>query len=91
MRSKDNANVGFCVENLLKTFKKEVPYAREKGIDHGILDLPVGEVEVELAESADLCILKYEPRVNADDINEDIVNDHGKYTYKVELETESEE
>ena len=85
MRAEGNSNVQVCIDNLLKTTKGEVPYAREKGIEGGIIDLPHNDAEVELAASADECLDTYEPRVDIEDIEIDVITVDGNLTYNVEV------
>ena len=85
MRAEGNSNVQVCIDNLLKTTMGEVPYARKKGIDGDIIDMPLGEAEVEFADSADGCIDVFEPRVDLEDFDLDVVTDNGdiEYTFVV--------
>ena len=85
MRAEGNSNVQVCIDNLLKTIKGEVPYARKKGIDSRIIDLPVDEAEVELAASADKCIDGYEPRVDIEGIEINVINVDGNLSYDVDI------
>jgi len=85
MLARNNSDVATCVTNLLKTFRTEVPYAREKGIRHETLSLPADEIEQQLNEDAEECIDEYEPRVDIDNIEMQAFNDGGEYTYKVDL------
>ena len=85
MRAEGNSNVQVCIDNLLKTTKGEVPYAREKGIDGNIIDLPLDEAEVELVAAADECIDGYEPRVDIEDIEVGVINDNGTLTYDIDV------
>lgn len=85
MKSEGNSNIQVCIDNLLKTTKGEVPYSRDKGIEGGIVDLPHDEAEVELAESADECIDTYEPRVDIEDIEVDVITVNGNLTYSVDV------
>lgn len=85
MRSENNSDVRVCINNLVKTIKGEVPYAREKGIDGSIIDLPPDEAEVELAAAIDEDIEGYEPRVDIEDTNVDIVNVNGDLRYNISV------
>lgn len=85
MLSKGNSNVNVCINNILSTFKSEVPYSRNKGISHEILDMPAGEAEPELVESGELAIDKYEERVDVDDIKMEIINENGNLKYGIEI------
>ena len=91
MKSTGNSEVKTCIENILATFKSEVPYARNKGINHETLDLPADEMEQQLIEDGELAIEGYEPRVDVDNIEMDTFNDNGSLRYKVEVhESESD-
>lgn len=85
MRSVGNSAVQVCIENILATFKSEVPYARNMGINHATLDLPADEVEQQLIEDAELAIDEYEPRVDVDNIEMDVYNENGTFKYKVDV------
>ena len=91
MRRADNSNVSFCVTNLLQTFKTEVPYAREKGINHETLSLPEDEIEQQLNEDAEEVVDEYEPRVDIDDIEMESYSDEGGYKYHVSILPADEE
>lgn len=90
MKKEGNADVDVCVLNLLKTFKTEVPYSREKGIDSEILDSPINEIEVEMIEQAENVIQDYEDRVDIDDVIIDATLENGEMKYSVEI-TQNEE
>lgn len=85
MRSEHNSDVRVCIDNLVKTIRGEVPYAREKGIDGGIIDLPPDEAEVELAAAIDESIESYEPRVDVEDTNVDVINVNGDLKYDIDI------
>lgn len=91
MRSSDNSNIVVCIYNILRTFKSEVPYAREKGIRYETLDLPADEIEQQLVEDAENAVEKYETRVDVSDIEIDTYSENGTYKYKVLVsETEAD-
>lgn len=90
MKKEGNADVDVCVLNLLKTFKTEVPYSREKGIDSEFLDSPTNEIEVEMIEQAENVIQDYEDRVDIDDVIIDATLENGEMKYSVEI-TQNEE
>ena len=83
MKGTGNSEVKTCIENILATFKSEVPYARNMGIRHETLDLPADEIEQQLIEDGELAIDEYEPRVDVDDIEMDTFNENGTFKYKV--------
>lgn len=63
MKSTGNGTPKVCTENLLKTFRGEVPFERVKGINPRLIDKPFPEVEADLLEDASWLIETYEPRV----------------------------
>ena len=67
MRASGNGNVDLCANNLLRTFRGEVPYDRIKGLDPRMIDRPVTEAEPGVREDATWLLETYEPRatVNA--------------------------
>jgi phage baseplate assembly protein W len=85
MNSKENTNIGTCVNNLVNTFKGEVPYMRQLGIDKSIIDKPYDDAEVELAESVDDVIVNYEPRAELDDIDFNVTNKDGNFEFEVNI------
>ena len=58
-----------CIANLLNLYQYEVPYARLKGMDPSIIDLPTDEAEIVAKNHANLLIENYEPRVTVNDID----------------------
>ena len=85
MNSKENTNIGTCVNNLVNTLKGEVPYMRQLGIDKSIIDKPYDDAEVELAESVDDVIVNYEPRAELDDIDFNVTNKDGNFEFEVNI------
>ena len=85
MNSKENTNIGTCVNNLVNTFKGEAPYMRQLGIDKSIIDKPYDDAEVELAESVDDVIVNYEPRAELDDIDFNVTNKDGNFEFEVNI------
>lgn len=67
MRASGNGNVDLCANNLLRTFRGEVPFERVKGMDPRLIDLPVSSAELEVQQDATWLLETYEPRatVNA--------------------------
>lgn len=57
-----------CVENLMKTFRGEVPYERIKGLDARNIDKPSSYVDAEIEADAPWTIETYEPRVVASEV-----------------------
>lgn len=90
MRSSENSDIVVCVNNLLRTFKSEVPYARNMGISHEVLDMPSSEAEQMLIEEGTNAIETYEPRVSSNQIALDVYNQNGALTYTVSI-TESDD
>ena len=69
MKSSGNGLPQQCVANLLNLWQFEVPYARLKGMDTSIVDLPKDEAEVSAKNHATWLIENYEPRVTVNDID----------------------
>ena len=68
MKAKGNGKPQQCVANLMNLYQYEVPYARLKGMDSSIIDLPRDEAEVTAKNHATWLIENYEPRVTVNDI-----------------------
>lgn len=78
MRAKGNGNVAVCVENLLRTFRGEVPFERVKGLNPRALDTPMATADPEIRQDAEWLIETYEPRVTVNDIVAALGNEHGE-------------
>ena len=68
MKASGNGLPQQCVANLLNLTQHEVPYARLKGMDPSLIDLPMEEAEVSAKNHATWLIENYEPRVTVNDI-----------------------
>ena len=68
MKAFGNGKPQQCIANLLNLYQYEVPYARLKGMDPSIVDLPTDEAEIVAKNHANLLIENYEPRVTVNDI-----------------------
>ena len=68
MKASGNGTPQQCVANLMNLYQYEVPYARLKGMDPSIIDLPTDEAEVTAKNHASWLIENYEPRVTVNDI-----------------------
>lgn len=66
-----NSDVGPCAACLLSTMQREVPYARSKGIDPDVMDMPLDVAEGYLDESARNVLAEYEERVDVDSVEFD--------------------
>ncbi len=62
MRASGNGDVSVCVNNLLRTFRGEVPYERVKGLDPRLIDRPLEDVELDIQQDAEWLLENYEPR-----------------------------
>lgn len=62
MRAKGNGDINVCANNLLRTFRGEVPFERVKGIDARLIDRPANEADAELKQDAEWLLETYEPR-----------------------------
>lgn len=69
MKAFGNGKPQQCIANLLNLYQYEVPYARLKGMDPSIVDLPTDEAEIVAKNHANLLIENYEPRVTVNDID----------------------
>ena len=68
MKAFGNGKPQQCIANLLNLYQYEVPYARLKGMDPSIIDLPTEEAEIVAKNHANLLIENYEPRGTVNDI-----------------------
>ena len=91
MRATNNSNIRVCVDNLLKTYKGEVPYSRGKGISSDIVDMPIDMAEVTFAAEADECIDMYESRVNIEDTELEVFTVNGDVKYNINLGSKDEQ
>lgn len=91
MKSRGNSEVKTCIENILATFKSEVPYMRNMGIKHETLDIPADEIEQQLIEDGEIAIDEYEKRVDVDRIEIDTFDENGTIKYKVDVSSASDE
>ena len=62
MIGKGNSSIRLCVQNLMRTFKGEVPYDRLKGLNPRLIDKPFAEAEPKVRQDAEMLIKVYEPR-----------------------------
>lgn len=62
MRANGNGDTNVCVNNLLRTFRGEVPFERIKGIDARLIDRPANEADAALKQDAEWLLETYEPR-----------------------------
>ena len=69
MKSSGNGKPQQCVANLINLYQYEVPYARLKGMDPSIIDLPTEDAEIAIKNHASWLIENYEPRVTVNDIH----------------------
>ena len=69
MRASGNGNVIVCAQNLLRTFRGEVPCERVKGLDPRMIDKPTLAVIPEVQQDARWLLETYEPRAEVESIN----------------------
>lgn len=80
MKASGNGERKNCAENLLKTFRGEVPYSRIKGLDPRNLDRPADMARMEIEADALWLIDTYEPRISTNDIKTvQITNENGDF------------
>ena len=77
MRAKGNGDVAVCVENLLRTYRGEVPFERIKGMNPRTVDTPMAMADPEIRQDAEWLIETYEPRVTVTDIAAALGDEHG--------------
>ena len=68
MKAHGNGTPQQCVANLTNLYQYEVPYARLKGMDSSIIDMPKDEAEVTAKNHTSWLIENYEPRVTVNSI-----------------------
>ena len=68
MKSSGNGKIDLCVNNLLRTFRGEVPYERVKGLDPRMIDKPLAAVELEAQQDARWLLETDEPRANVNEV-----------------------
>ena len=93
MLAEGNSAVETCARCLLSAMQREIPFARSKGIDPDVYDVPFSEVSTYLDESARNTIEAYEPRVNVDNVDLQfwqVENDDGTY-FTVEISEDTED
>ena len=73
MKSSGNGTPMQCVQNLLSIIRGECPMDRTKGVSSEFYDMPRDEAKSGLIEDATWAIETYEPRVNVDDIDIDVL------------------
>lgn len=69
MKSTGNGTPQQCVANLINLFQYEVPYARLKGMDPNIIDMPKDEAERTAKNHITWLIGNYEPRVTLESVD----------------------
>lgn len=74
MRAKGNGDVNVCANNLLQTFRGEVPFERVKGINPRTIDRPAFDAIPEIQQDADWLLETYEPRATVKSIDVDLNN-----------------
>ena len=76
MKASGNGTPQQCVANLINLYQNEVPYARLKGMDPSIVDMPQEEAEVTAKNHVSWLIENYEPRVTVNDVEISYTDDH---------------
>ncbi len=72
MKAQGNGAPAQCIDNLLKLFQYEVPYARLKGMDTKIVDLPQDEAIQTGINHVTWLVENYEPRVTLESVSHSI-------------------
>jgi phage baseplate assembly protein W len=86
MKAKGNGAPEQCVDNLLKTFRGEVPFERIKGLDPRTIDRSIAEGELAIRRDAEWLIGTYEPRVAVKAINVTPADGSGELDITAEIE-----
>lgn len=68
MKASGNGTPQQCVANLINLYQYEVPYARLKGMDPSLIDLPTDEAETAVKNHVSALIENYEPRVTVNEV-----------------------
>ena len=84
MKSSGNGAPQQCVANLLNLFQYEVPFARLKGMDSKLIDMPHDEAVYKAKNHVAWLIGNYEPRVTINDIKTGF-DENGKLTVKPDI------
>lgn len=84
MKSSGNGKPEQCVANLLSLFQYEVPFARLKGMDPSIIDLPKDEAISKTKNHAAWLIGNYEPRATLNDL-EVTFDENGKISVNPDI------
>ncbi len=91
MLAKGNGAPQVCVNNLLRTFRGEVPYERVKGLDPRIIDRPIAAADAQLRQDADWLVDTYEPRAAILNLSvEQADTPVGGFTVTAEIEEKGE-
>ena len=62
-----NSSVAACARCLMSAVQREIPFARSKGIDPDVYDVPFEDVRPSLDETARDTLAVYERRVSVED------------------------
>ena len=82
MLASGNSSVTACALNLLSAMQREIPFARSKGIDPDVYDVPFEDARLYLDETARDTLEAYEKRVNVEEIDlqfYQVTDDDGTY------------
>ena len=82
MLATGNSAVGPCSFCLVSAMQREIPFARSKGIDPDVYDVPFGEVGTFLDQTARDVLGAYEPRIAVDAVDLEfgqVESDDGTY------------
>lgn len=68
MLASGNSDVTVCARNLLSTVQRDIPFARTKGIDPDVFDMPFDEAEDYMDEAARNVLGAYEDRIDVETV-----------------------
>jgi phage baseplate assembly protein W len=71
------------INNLISTFKLEVAYDRDKGIDGGLIDKPKDIAAAYYTSEVFRVVQEYEPRATVKEVQLTKVDENGNMQFKV--------
>lgn len=84
MIKKGNGSPIICAQNLLKTYRGEVPYSRMKGLPSSIIDLTSTSKD-EIETVAQKVVKMYEPRAPIVSVNMSEITADGDFSLGVNI------
>ncbi|MCR4834377.1 MAG: early E1A protein [Butyrivibrio sp.] len=91
MLSEGNSDVQVCVNNLLKTWKKEAPYGRNKGISTSFVNKPFSTATDQMISDAEDMVEEYEDRADVNEITAEMDDKTGDITLTADISINTNE